>query len=166
MAIDSLLKGASGHISEVRGLIEQVAPKGATVMITGPSGTGKELVARTIHNMSRRKSKEFVAVNCGAIPENLLESELFGHEKGAFTGALTRRVGRFEQANGGTIFLDEIGDMPYDMQVKLLRVLEERTIERVGGTNPIDLDVRVICATHQNLDKSIRDGKFLSLIHI
>ena len=160
MATDSLLKGKSAPIDDVRGLIGQVAPKSATVMITGPSGTGKELVARTIHNMSRRKNREFVAVNCGAIPENLLESELFGHEKGSFTGALTRRIGRFEQANGGTIFLDEIGDMPFDMQVKLLRVLEERIIERVGSSVEIELDVRVICATHQNLAKSIADGKF------
>ena len=160
MSTDSLLKGKSPPIDDVRGLIGQVASKSATVMITGPSGTGKELVARTIHNMSRRKNREFVAVNCGAIPENLLESELFGHEKGSFTGALTRRIGRFEQANGGTIFLDEIGDMPFDMQVKLLRVLEERTIERVGSSAEIELDVRVICATHQNLQKSIADGKF------
>ena len=160
MSTDSLLKGKSPPIDDVRELIGQVAPKSATVMITGPSGTGKELVARTIHNMSRRKNREFVAVNCGAIPENLLESELFGHEKGSFTGALTRRIGRFEQANGGTIFLDEIGDMPFDMQVKLLRVLEERIIERVGSSSEIELDVRVICATHQNLAKSIADGKF------
>lgn len=147
-------------MNAVRDLIAMVAPKSATVMVTGPSGTGKELIAKTIHGLSPRKTQNFVAVNCGAIPDNLLESELFGHEKGAFTGALTKRIGRFEQADGGTIFLDEIGDMPYDMQVKLLRVLEERKIERVGGHTPIDVNVRVICATHQNLDKSIREGKF------
>ena len=140
-------------------MIEQVAPTLATVLITGESGTGKEVVARQIHERSGRKGP-FVAVNCGAIPESLLESELFGHERGAFTGAISARAGRFEQAKGGTFFLDEIGDMPTVRQVKLLRVLEERVIERVGSANSIPVDVRLVAATHRDLPKRIEVGKF------
>ncbi|RZV31832.1 MAG: AAA family ATPase [Chromatiales bacterium] len=156
---DSDLVGDSADTRFVRKLIKQVAPSMATVLITGESGTGKEVVARRIHEQSGR-SGPFVAVNCGAIPENLLESELFGHERGAFTGAVSARAGRFEQAKGGTFFLDEIGDMPTVMQVKLLRVLEERVIERVGGTTSIPVDVRVIAATHRDLPKQIEAGDF------
>ncbi|MDJ0749191.1 MAG: sigma-54 dependent transcriptional regulator [Woeseiaceae bacterium] len=151
--------GDSDDAKLVRRLIEQVAPSMATVLITGESGTGKEVVARQIHEASGRKGP-FVAVNCGAIPDNLLESELFGHERGAFTGAVTSRAGRFEQAKGGTFFLDEIGDMPTVMQVKLLRVLEERVIERVGGTKSIPVDVRMIAATHRDLPSRIESGEF------
>ena len=151
--------GASSDMQIVQKLVTQVAPSMATVLITGESGTGKEVVARQIHELSGRKGP-FVAVNCGAIPEQLLESELFGHEKGAFTGAVAARAGRFEQAAGGTFFLDEIGDMPPVMQVKLLRVLEERCIERVGGTKSIPVDVRVIAATHRDLQKRIEEAKF------
>jgi len=151
--------GVSQDAQTVRKLIEQVAPSLATVLITGESGTGKEVVARQIHESSGREGP-FVAVNCGAIPEQLLESELFGHERGAFTGAVTARAGRFEQAKGGTFFLDEIGDMPTVMQVKLLRVLEERMVERVGGSKSIPVDVRLIAATHRDLPKRIADGRF------
>ncbi len=153
------LIGRSADIDAVRKLIDKVAPSLATVLITGESGTGKEVVARRIHELSGRDGP-FVAVNCGAIPESLLESELFGHEKGAFTGADRARAGRFEQADGGTFFLDEIGDMPSVMQVKLLRVLEERVVERVGGTQSIPVDVRLIAATHRELPRRIEEGKF------
>ncbi|MDJ0701574.1 MAG: sigma-54 dependent transcriptional regulator [Woeseiaceae bacterium] len=153
------LVGNSADTRLVRRLAAQVAPSLATVLITGESGTGKEVVARQIHDLSGR-SGPFVAVNCGAIPEHLLESELFGHEKGAFTGAISARAGRFEQANGGTFFLDEIGDMPPVMQVKLLRVLEERVVERVGGTKSIPVDVRLIAATHRDLPLRIEKGQF------
>jgi sigma-54 specific flagellar transcriptional regulator A len=153
------LIGESADMNMVRRLVEQVAPSMATVLIQGESGTGKEVVARQIHERSGRKGP-FIAVNCGAIPEHLLESELFGHERGAFTGAVSARAGRFEQAAGGTFFLDEIGDMPTVMQVKLLRVLEERSIERVGGTNSIPVDVRLIAATHRDLPERIAAGKF------
>lgn len=153
------LIGNSSDTEVVRRLIAQVAPSLATVLITGESGTGKEVVARQIHEQSGRKGP-FVAVNCGAIPENLLESELFGHERGAFTGAVSARPGRFEQAKGGTFFLDEIGDMPNVMQVKLLRVLEERTVERVGSAHSIPVDVRLIAATHRDLPRRIEAGKF------
>ena len=153
------LIGDSRAMAAVRKLAERVAPTSATVLITGESGTGKEVVARRIHELSGR-SGAFVAVNCGAIPENLLESELFGHEKGAFTGAATSRKGRIELANGGTLFLDEIGDMPAAMQVKLLRVLQERSLERVGGSRSIDLDIRVVAATHRDLQARIDDGLF------
>lgn len=156
---DSRLIGNSADTELVRRLIEQVAPSLATVLITGESGTGKEVVARQIHEQSGRRGP-FVAVNCGAIPESLLESELFGHERGAFTGAVSARAGRFEQAKGGTFFLDEIGDMPTVMQVKLLRVLEERIIERVGSADSIPVDVRLIAATHRDLPKRIEAGKF------
>jgi len=152
--------GNSRGIQVVRNLIEQVANSNATVLILGESGTGKEVVARNLHYYSSRRNKPFVPINCGAIPPDLLESELFGHEKGAFTGAISARQGRFEMAEGGTLFLDEIGDMPVAMQVKLLRVLQERTFERIGGTKPINVDVRVVAATHRNLEKMISDGHF------
>ncbi|MGC1510761.1 sigma-54 dependent transcriptional regulator [Ketobacter sp.] len=154
------LVGTSRSIIKVRELMAQVADKDVNVLITGESGTGKEVVARNLHYNSHRRHKPFVPVNCGAIPQELLESELFGHEKGAFTGAITSRAGRFELAEGGTIFLDEIGDMPLHMQVKLLRVLQERTYERVGGSKTLNADVRVIAATHQNLENHITEGKF------
>ena len=141
-------------------MIDQVAPFDTTVLVLGESGTGKEVAARAIHQRSRRANKPFVAINCGAIPPDLLESELFGHEKGAFTGALTQRKGRFEIAEGGTLLLDEIGDMSLPMQVKLLRVLQERSFERVGGNQTMQCDVRVIAATHRNLEAHISEGKF------
>ena len=154
------LVGKSTQIQGVRHLIEQVAPTEANVLILGESGTGKEVIARNVHFLSNRTDSVFIPVNCGAIPGELLESELFGHEKGAFTGAVSSRKGRFELAEGGTLFLDEIGDMPLQMQVKLLRVLQERTYERVGGTKPIKCDVRVIAATHRNLENMIERGQF------
>ncbi|MFT6896383.1 MAG: sigma-54 specific flagellar transcriptional regulator A [Paraglaciecola sp.] len=154
------LVGKSTQIQHVRHLIEQVAPTDANVLILGESGTGKEVIARNVHYLSKRGSNTFIPVNCGAIPGELLESELFGHEKGAFTGAINSRKGRFELAEGGTLFLDEIGDMPLQMQVKLLRVLQERTYERVGGTKAIKCDVRVVAATHRNLEEMIADGHF------
>jgi sigma-54 specific flagellar transcriptional regulator A len=154
------LVGNSRGIRQVRQLIEQVANSDATVLILGESGTGKEVVARNLHYHSARRNKPFVPINCGAIPGELLESELFGHEKGAFTGAISARQGRFEMAEGGTLFLDEIGDMPMAMQVKLLRVLQERTFERIGGTKQIQADVRVVAATHRNLEDMIKEGKF------
>ncbi len=154
------LVGNSRAIVRVRKMIDQVAPTEATVLILGESGTGKEVVARNIHYYSNRRSKPFVPINCGAIPSELLESELFGHEKGSFTGAVGARQGRFELAEGGTIFLDEIGDMPLSMQVKLLRVIQERSFERVGSNKSIKSDVRIVAATHRNLEKLIEDGKF------
>jgi len=154
------LAGESRGVQRVTALIEQVADTDASVLVLGESGTGKEVVARNIHAGSSRRSRPFVPINCGAIPAELLESELFGHEKGAFTGAISARQGRFEMAQGGTVFLDEIGDMSMHMQVKLLRVLQERTFERVGSNKPIHADVRVIAATHRNLDTGIRDGSF------
>jgi len=154
------LVGISEPMSQVRFLIEQVAKTPASVLILGESGTGKEVVARNIHNLSDRAKGTFVPINCGAIPAELLESELFGHEKGAFTGAISTRKGRFELAEGGTLFLDEIGDMPQPMQVKLLRVLQEKTFERVGGSKSIKANVRIIAATHQNLEEMIKEGGF------
>lgn len=154
------LVGNSRGIREVRTLIEQVANSEATVLILGQSGTGKEVVARNLHYHSARRDFPFVPINCGAIPGDLLESELFGHEKGAFTGAISTRQGRFELADGGTLFLDEIGDMPMTMQVKLLRVLQERTFERVGGSKQITTNIRVVAATHRNLEEMIADGAF------
>ncbi|PAU87775.1 sigma-54-dependent Fis family transcriptional regulator [Pseudomonas sp. WN033] len=154
------LVGTSRPIQAVRQMMQQVADTEATVLILGESGTGKEVVARNLHYHSRRKDSPFVPVNCGAIPAELLESELFGHEKGAFTGAITSRAGRFELAEGGTLFLDEIGDMPLPMQVKLLRVLQERTFERVGSNKVQTADVRIIAATHKNLEKMIEQGSF------
>ncbi len=154
------LVGNSRAIRRVRTLIEQVADSDATALILGESGTGKEVVARNIHYYSSRRNRPFVPINCGAIPADLLESELFGHEKGAFTGAISARQGRFEMADGGTLFLDEIGDMSMHMQVKLLRVLQERTFERVGSNKTVSTDVRIIAATHRNLEKAIEEGKF------
>ena len=152
--------GTSEAVVRLNRMIDQVAGFDTTVLILGESGTGKEVVARTIHDRSKRAGKPFVAINCGAIPPDLLESELFGHEKGAFTGALTQRKGRFEMAEGGTLLLDEIGDMPMAMQVKLLRVLQERTFERVGGTQLYHCNVRVVAATHRNLEDQIAKGGF------
>lgn len=152
--------GTTAPMQQVRFLIQQVAKTDANVLILGESGTGKEVVARNIHVLSHRADGPFVPINCGAIPAELLESELFGHEKGAFTGAISTRKGRFELAQGGTLFLDEIGDMPLPMQVKLLRVLQERTYERVGGNQPIRADVRIIAATHRQLEGMIADGRF------
>jgi transcriptional regulator with PAS, ATPase and Fis domain len=140
--------------------IAQVAPSTATVLIVGESGTGKELVARAIHQNGPRKDQPFIAVNCAAIPENLLESELFGHDKGAFTGAVARKIGRFERANGGTLFLDEIGDMSLALQSKMLRAVQERVIERVGGTEEINVDVRLIAATNRDLQPMMTQGRF------
>ena len=154
------LVGVSRAVAQVRDMVAKVAPTDSSVLITGESGTGKEVVARGIHSQSDRAAGPFVAVNCGAIPGELLESELFGHEKGAFTGAIQARVGRFEQAASGTLFLDEIGDMPQGMQVKLLRVLQERTFERVGSNKTQQCDVRIIAATHQDLEAHAEEGKF------
>ncbi len=152
--------GQTDAINLLRDMISRVATASVPVLLNGPSGSGKEMVAKAIHAMSRRADKPFVAINCGAIPTDLIESELFGHEKGSFTGAVTRRIGRFEEANGGTLFLDEIGDMRFDMQVKLLRVLEEGIITRVGGTGTIPVDVRIVSATHQDLGAAIAQGRF------
>ncbi len=154
------LVGNSAAMDAIRRLVAQVAPSEASVLILGESGTGKEVVARGIHRLSTRSRGPFVPVNCGAIPGELLESELFGHEKGAFTGAISARQGRFEMAAGGTLFLDEIGDMPLQMQVKLLRVLQERCFERVGSNRSQDCDVRVIAATHQDLERRVDEGAF------
>ena len=152
--------GNSPAVQRLRRLIEQVAPHDTTVLITGESGTGKEVAARALHALSPRRNGPFVAMNCGAIPAELLESELFGHEKGAFTGALAARKGRFELAEGGTLLLDEIGDMSLPMQVKLLRVLQERSFERVGGSQTLHCNVRVVAATHRDLDKAVAEGRF------
>ncbi|MBI5444989.1 MAG: sigma-54-dependent Fis family transcriptional regulator [Deltaproteobacteria bacterium] len=148
------------RMAEVRRLVQEVAPTPATVLLTGPSGTGKELVARVLHQLSPRREKPFVAVHCAALAESVLESELFGHERGAFTGATAARKGRFELADGGTLFLDEIGELPPTVQVKLLRVLQEREFERVGGTRPISVDVRVVSATHRELKAEMAAGRF------
>src|SRR6185436_11398117 len=154
------IMGESPAIQEVLVKIEQMAPVSSTVLIEGESGTGKELVAQAIHSLSPRREEAFVAVNCAALPETLLESELFGHEKGSFTGAAERRLGRFELADGGTIFLDEVGEMPPATQVKLLRVLENQSFFRVGGTQPIRVDVRVIAATNRSLKEEVALGEF------
>jgi two-component system response regulator AtoC len=151
---------ADPRMVQILGVVERVAPTQATVMIYGESGTGKELIARAIHRLSTRESKPFVEVHAGALPETLLESELFGYEKGAFTGAVMAKPGRFELANGGTLFLDEVGDISLGVQVKLLRVLQERRFERLGGTRSIDVDVRVVAATNQDLQQLIADGAF------
>ncbi len=140
--------------------VEKVAPTSATVLVLGDSGTGKELIARAVHDLSPRHGRRFAAINCAAIPENLLESELFGYEKGAYTGAARQTIGKFEAANGSTLFLDEIGDLPFALQAKLLRFLQERVIERVGGRQEIPVDVRIVCATHQNLKDLITAGRF------
>ena len=152
--------GDSQGIRDVFDIVDKAATSDSTVMVFGESGTGKELIARALHQNSERKNKPFVAVNCGAIPHELLESELFGYEKGAFTGASQTRIGRLELANGGTIFLDEIGDMPVALQVKLLRVLAEREIDRLGGVKPVKINVRFITATHRNLEEAVKGGKF------
>ncbi|MEY4363190.1 MAG: Nitrogen assimilation regulatory protein [Pseudomonadota bacterium] len=152
--------GSSNSTQALRTLVASMANSDATVMITGESGTGKELLARLLHEQSHRCGANFVPINCAAIPKDLLESELFGHRKGAFTGAVADRVGRFEMAHGGTIFLDEIGDMSLDMQVKLLRVLQERTIDPIGGTRQVQVDVRVVAATHRDLEAEIAAGRF------
>jgi DNA-binding NtrC family response regulator len=154
------LVGTSEAIKKIYDLIEKVADTDGTILISGPTGTGKELISRAIHYNSSRDDKPLVVINCGAIPEELLESELFGHEKGAFTGAHKTRIGRFEMANGGTIFLDEIGEMSPALQVKLLRVLQERKFERVGGTKSIHVDIRIIAATNRNLTTAINNGTF------
>ena len=159
-SVDNILLGDSRAMRALRDLVVQVGPSDASVLIQGETGTGKELVAWSIHQASERSSGPFVPVNCGAIPAELLESELFGHEKGAFTGAIANRQGRFELASGGTLFLDEIGDMPLDMQVKLLRVLQEKTFERVGSTQTLQADVRVVAATHQDLETLVAEKKF------
>jgi transcriptional regulator with GAF, ATPase, and Fis domain len=152
--------GEAAALREVLAKVEQVAPTHSTVLLRGETGTGKELVAHAIHINSPREGKPFVRVNCAALASGVLESELFGHEKGAFTGAVARRPGRFELADGGTLFLDECGDIPAEVQVKLLRVLQEREFERVGGTDTIRVDVRVVSATHRDLEQQMADGKF------
>ena len=149
-----------GLLRKVLAEVGKVARVEATVLILGETGTGKELIARAIHKRSKRSARHFVGVNCAAIPASLIASELFGHEKGAFTGATQRHLGRFEAANGGTLFLDEIGDLPPDIQIALLRVLQEREIERVGGDKPVPVDVRVLAATHRDLEKLVGEGKF------
>jgi transcriptional regulator with GAF, ATPase, and Fis domain len=152
--------GADFGLKAVMEMVRQVAPLSSPVLLTGETGTGKEVIAGAIHNLSTRKDGPFITVNCGAIPENLMDSELFGHEKGAFTGALMRKRGRFERADGGTIFLDEVGELQPEAQVRLLRVLQEKEIERVGGPDPIKVDIRVIAATHRDLDAMITEGTF------
>lgn len=153
------------RMKELLQMAEDVADSKASIFIQGESGTGKELFARYIHHCSSRKDKSFVAVNCAALPENLLESELFGHEKGAFTGAISRKKGKFEQANFGTLLLDEVSEMDYQLQSKLLRVLQEREIDRIGGVSPIPIDVRFLATTNRDIDKQIRDGKFREDLH-
>jgi two-component system NtrC family response regulator len=159
MALDGII-GVSDTMRSVCRSIEKVAPTNATVLLLGESGTGKELLARAVHRLSRIADKPFVAINCAAIPDTLLESELFGYEKGAFTGANKRTIGKLEHANGGTVFLDEIGEMPVSLQAKLLRVIQERSIERVGGRELVPLDLRIVCATNRNLDERIVSGSF------
>jgi len=159
-ALGEALIGKSRPMQEVYKAIGRVAPTEATVLIRGESGTGKELVARAIYQHSLRSAKSFLVINCVAIPETLLESELFGYEKGAFTGAINRRVGKFEQAHGGTVFLDEIGDMPFSIQSKILRLLQEKSIERLGGRDTIPVDVRIIAATNRNLEAALAEGRF------
>lgn len=152
--------GESVPIRRVKELVSRIAQTNSSVLITGESGTGKEVVARSIHEQSPVSSGPFVAINIGGVPENLLESELFGYEKGAFTGAVSRKSGMFELANGGTLFLDEIGDMPLSLQVKILRVLQERSITRLGGTEPMPINARIVCATNKELESMVREGKF------
>ncbi len=154
--------GTSAALQRVLSLVSKVAPTDASVLVTGETGTGKELVARAIHRQSRRSSRAFVSVNCAAIPRDLIASELFGHEKGSFTGAAQRRLGRFEMAEGGTIFLDEVGELPMETQIALLRVLQEHEFERVGGTRSIPTNVRVVAATNRNLQEAIAAGTFRS----
>ena len=152
--------GKSRGMASIFKLVQRVADSDSTVLINGETGTGKGLIAKAIHNTSYRKKKPFISINCGAIPENLLESELFGHVKGAFTGATSAKSGKFEVANGGTIFLDEIGDMSHDLQVKVLKVLEEREFEPVGGCKSIKVDVRIVAATHRDLEEEVQKGNF------
>lgn len=159
LALQSII-GVSSEITALRDLIKTVGPSDATTLILGDSGTGKELVAKALHGCSTRNKGPFIPINCGAIPKDLLESELFGHRKGSFTGAISDRKGRFQLANGGTLFLDEIGDMSMDLQVKLLRVLQERTVDPVGTNEGISIDVRVIAATHKNIESLIERGEF------
>lgn len=154
------LLGSSRSMRELRRLLEKLAPSEAPILICGESGSGKELVARTLHRLSRRAGEPFVAINCGVIPEHLIQSELFGHEKGAFAGAHQRKIGRIESADGGTLFLDEIGDLPLELQANLLRFLQEMQIERVGSSKPISVSVRVLAATHVDLEAAIRQGRF------
>ena len=161
--LESPLRGvvtASPEMLKVCRTVEKVAPSDITTLLLGASGTGKEVIARALHELSARADQKMVAINCAAIPDNLLESELFGHEKGAFTGAVKQTQGKIEYADGGTLFLDEIGDLPLELQSKLLRFLQERVIERVGGRTEIPIDVRIICATHQDLTRYIEEGKF------
>jgi len=157
---DRMIVGQSRAVQQLRQLARRVASSDASVMITGPSGAGKEVLARAIHEESSRRGRPFVAINCGAIPADLIESELFGHERGSFTGAHARRIGRFEEANGGTLFLDEIGDMRFDMQVKLLRVLEDRLVTRIGASSAVEVDIRIISATHQNIGEAVAHNRF------
>ncbi|MGI9533523.1 MAG: sigma-54 interaction domain-containing protein, partial [Thermodesulfobacteriota bacterium] len=154
--------GANNSLKEVINKVKMVANTDATVLIRGETGTGKEIISRCIHDLSERKERSLIKVNCPAIPSSLIESELFGHEKGAFTGALIKKIGKFELANGGTIFLDELGDLPFDAQAKLLRFLQEREFERVGGNETYKVDVRVIAATNRNLEEAVKEGKFRS----
>jgi two-component system response regulator AtoC len=154
------LLGSSSAMEEVFTLIDRVGPTDSTVLLLGESGTGKELIAEAVHEQSTRRRKPFVKLNCAAIPETLLESELFGHEKGAFTGALSRKPGKFEQADGGTLLLDEIGDMTLSTQAKILRALQERELQRVGGTQTVSVDVRILASTNKDLDKGVREGTF------
>jgi DNA-binding NtrC family response regulator len=157
---DCGLVGSSEAMESVRNMIRKVADSPTTVLVTGETGTGKELVADALHSLSSRAGKALVKINCGALPENLVESELFGHERGAFTGADRARPGRFELADGGTLFLDEVGELPPPVQVKLLRVLQEQVVDRVGGSTPLKVDVRLVAATHRNLKDEVRDGRF------
>src|SRR5262244_686202 len=159
MALEGII-GVSDAIRSLCRSVEKVAPTNTTVLLLGESGTGKELLARALHRLSGRSHKPFVAINCAAIPDTLLESELFGYEKGAFTGAARRTAGKLESADGGTVFLDEIGEMPASLQAKLLRVVQERTVERIGGRTPLSLDLRIVCATNRNLDTLIGNGGF------
>ena len=152
--------GARFGLKEVMRMVEHVAPTNSPVMIIGETGTGKEVIANAIHLSSKRKGSAFVKINCGAIPDSLIDSELFGHEKGAFTGAISQKKGRFERAHNGTIFLDEVGELPLQAQVRLLRVLQQHEIERVGGSQTIPVDVRIITATHKNLEEMVRIGQF------
>jgi DNA-binding NtrC family response regulator len=154
------LIGKNSKMREIYAILEKIAPTDTTVIVEGETGTGKEVVARTIHRLSRRREGPFIVFDCGAVPENLIESELFGHEKGSFTGAISTRQGVFEMANGGTVFLDELGELQLDLQPKLLRVLEQREVKRVGGLKPIRVDVRVVAATNRNLEKEVRAGRF------
>jgi two-component system NtrC family response regulator len=157
--IDGIIASSPGMLSVLRN-IEKMAPTDVAVLLRGESGTGKELLARAVHKLSRRAREPFVPINCAAIPETLLESELFGHEKGAFTGALKQTIGRIESADRGTLFLDEIGDVPLPMQVKLLRFLQDQVVERIGGRNPVQVDVRIVCATNQDLNLMMAEGRF------